>query len=76
MCMELPPLVANLANARWRYAVTMPRWPHVYTVRDWWADGDAFTQACVAIEELGQVIPWPPPPEDAVYDNAYLVMGP
>lgn len=26
---------AYIATARWKFATTMPDWPHEYTVKDW-----------------------------------------
>lgn len=74
--MDLPALTATLTTARWQFAKTMPQWPHVYTVRDWWDADDAFTEACELIEERGRVLAWPRPPRLARYHNSYLVLAP
>lgn len=74
--MDLPRLTTTFTSVRWRFATTMPQWPHVYTVRDWWASYDAFTEACALVEERGQVLPWPRPPQRPRYHNTYLVLSP
>lgn len=74
--MDPSTLTAALASARWRFATTMPRWPHVYTLREWWEAGDAFSEACERIEERGRVFPWPRPPMQPRYHNSYLVLAP
>jgi hypothetical protein len=74
--MDLPALASTLKSARWRFATTMPQWPHVYTVRDWWDEDAAFTEACELIEERGRVLPWPRPPRRPRYHNSYLVLAP
>jgi len=33
--MDLEEVKKFISKARWRYAKTMPKWPHEYTVRDW-----------------------------------------
>jgi hypothetical protein len=74
--MDLLTFTTALTNARWRFAATMPQWPHVYTVRDWWDSDDAFTEACVLIETRGNMLPWPRPPKPPKYHNSYLVLSP
>ena len=71
--MDLSDLVRLLAAHRWQYATTMPRWPHVYTVRDWWPDDRDFAGACEVIARKGVAIPWPPPPARPIYHNRYFV---
>jgi hypothetical protein len=67
---------AYIARVRWQFAVTMPEWPHEYTVKAWqleWSpDFDAF---CRLIAQHGFVEPWPPPPARVIYHNHYLVIG-
>lgn len=72
--MVLEQWVASLAQARWQFATTMPRWLHVYTVRDWWPAESRFVAACEYIDAVGSVIPWPPPPGTPVYNNRYVVL--
>lgn len=73
--MDVDEFAEHLALARWRFAGTMPQWPHVYTVRDWWSSADAFRDACRFIEAEGHVIPWPAAPAVAAYHNRYLILG-
>ncbi len=53
----------------------MARWPHVYTVRDWWSSDGEFSDAGLFIEQTGVACPWPPPPAIPIYHNRYLVLG-
>lgn len=66
-----------IAQVRWRYAKTMPDWPHEYTIKAWRPEmSGAFEQLCRLIQDEGQVAAWPPPPAAAIYHNAYLVITP
>jgi len=70
---------ANLyvEQVHWRYAKTMPDWPHEYTIKAWRPElSTAFELLCQFIQDAGHVAPWPPSPEQAIYHNAYLVIGP
>jgi hypothetical protein len=61
---------------RWRFASTMPDWPHEYTVKSWAPDEpDAFVAFCELIQERGAVEPWPPLPAEPLYHNRYLAIG-
>tara|TARA_R110000796_G_scaffold157744_5_gene274468 strand:+ start:226 stop:513 length:288 start_codon:yes stop_codon:yes gene_type:complete len=31
-----------LENKRWKFASSMPKQPHEYTLREWWSDDDQF----------------------------------
>lgn len=68
--------VELLITARWRFASTMPQWPHIYTLRAWWSEDQSFTDTCALIEQRGQVLPWPKPPATPRYHNSYLVLSP
>lgn len=66
-----------IAQVHWRYAKTMPDWPHEYTIKAWRPElSRTFELLCHLIEDAGQVAAWPPAPEKAIYHNAYLVIGP
>ena len=73
--MKVSQFVQALSEAQWRFASTMPQWPHVYTVHRWWQASEDFTVACSHIEASGRIIPWPSPPEMPIYHNRYLVLG-
>ena len=65
-----------IATVRWQFATTMPLWPHEYTVKAWRPDlADEFEAFCRLIATEGFVEPWPPPPEQPIYHNRYLVVG-
>lgn len=67
---------AYIADVRWQFASTMPRWPHEYTVKAWRPElTEEFEGFCRLIENEGVVEPWPPPPAPAKYHNHYLVIG-
>jgi hypothetical protein len=71
-----PQFVRLMSVAQWRFASTMPQWPHVYTVRGWWPAPHEFAAACSHIKGTGRIIPWPSPPEMPIYHNRYLVLDP
>ena len=65
-----------IASRPWRYARTMPDWPHEYTVRSWRPDEiEEFVEFCQVIETWGIVEAWPPPPATPRYHNHYVVIG-
>ena len=66
--LALDEAMAYLADVRWKYAKTMPDWPHEYTVKSWRPElADRFEAFCRLIRETGFVEPWPPPPATARY---------
>jgi hypothetical protein len=66
-----------IATVLWKFAKTMPDWPHEYTVRSWRPElDDAFTSFCQVIADTGIAEPWPPPPDSPIYNHPYLVVGP
>ena len=65
-----------ITRVRWRFATTLPEWPHEYTVKAWRPDAtDEFVWFCRLIRSEGVVEPWPPPPQAPVYRNHYLRVG-
>ena len=66
---------AYIAAVRWKFAKTMPDWPHEYTVKNWRPDLAAdFEAFCRLIKAEGFVEPWPPQPAQPIYHNHYLVI--
>jgi hypothetical protein len=62
-----------IARARWRFAKTMPQWPHEYTVRGWAPGSEAdFERMASLTRQLGVVKPWPYDSPDPRYHHAYL----
>lgn len=70
-----PEFVQLMSATQWRFANTMPQWPHVYTVRYAWPAPQEFADVCSLIEATGRAVPWPPPPELPIYHNRYLILG-
>ncbi len=69
-------LLSYIDGVEWRYAKTMPDWPHEYTVKAWRLDlARVFETFCHALEEHGVVVVWPPPPAETIYRNRYLLIG-
>ena len=67
---------AYIATVRWKFAKTMPDWPHEYTVKDWRPELVAgFEEFCRLIQAEGFIEPWPPAPAQPIYHNHYLVIG-
>ncbi|MBA2387270.1 MAG: hypothetical protein H0V69_09280 [Acidimicrobiia bacterium] len=65
-----------ISKVRWQYAVTMPGWPHEYTVKSWRPElSKEFVAFCRLIADQGVREPWPSPPAKAIYHNRYLVIG-
>jgi hypothetical protein len=64
---------AYIGKVTWKFAKTMPQWPHEYTVRHWRpdlaADWDAFAEL---IHREGTVKPWPPDAAVPKHHFAYL----
>ena len=64
-----------IAEVEWRYAKTMPRWPHEYTVREWRRDLDEdFQKFVLLIRGEGVVKPWPPAAAKPRYNHTYLAI--
>lgn len=62
-----------IAKVHWRFAKTMPRWPHEYTVREWRQDLDAqFCEFAALIRRAGIVKPWPRDSASPRYRHTYL----
>jgi hypothetical protein len=67
---------AYIATVRWKFAKTMPDWPHEYTIKEWRPElASEFEAFCQLIKDEGFVEPWPPPPARPIYHNHYLVIG-
>jgi hypothetical protein len=67
---------AYIEEVRWKFAVTMPDWPHEYTVKAWRPELAArFEAFCRLIKAEGVVEPWPPAPDRPIYHNHYLIIG-
>ena len=64
---------AYIAEVRWKFAGTMPQWPHEYTVRDWRPDLDEdFARMVALIRREGVVKPWPRDSTAPRYHFPYL----
>jgi hypothetical protein len=62
-----------IARVRWRFARTMPEWPHWYTVRQWRPDLVAdFEAFATLIRRVGVVKPWPRDAVQPTYRFPYL----
>ena len=62
-----------IARVYWRFAKTMPQWPHEYTVRDWRPDLEGEFFAFVElIHRDGVVKPWPKDTPYPRYRHSYL----
>lgn len=53
--MENSKNLENLINARYRFAKTMPRNPHEYTMRETWSSREEFEAAVLFIRSAGLV---------------------
>ena len=51
--MDLDENIKNLLANEWHFAKTMPKFPHWYTLRREWEDGDSFENAVLFIRENG-----------------------
>lgn len=51
--LDLHRLTFVLETQEYRYAKTMPKWPHWYTLRKTWSDDSAFIFAVETIREHG-----------------------
>jgi len=62
-----------IARVSWRFAKTMPQWPHEYTVRAWRPELEGEFVAFVAlIRRDGTVKPWPKDTPHPRYHHTYL----
>lgn len=62
-----------VGRVQWKFAKTMPRWPHEYTVRAWTPDLEPeFEAVVVMIREEGEVRPWPTNVASPRYHHTYL----
>ena len=62
-----------VAKASWRFAKTMPQWPHEYTVRAWRPDlEESFCAFASLIRTEGVVKPWPRDAAMPRYRHPYL----
>ena len=68
-------LTQHLEAAEYVFAKTMPQIPHWYTQRKNWKDDGLFQECVQAIRDLGEVRPWPAPPEKPKYHNTYFDAG-
>lgn len=76
MVFDLDAAGAYIDSVRWKFASTMPDWPHEYTVKAWRPElSAAFEAFCRLIRAEGFVEPWPPAPAQPIYHNHYLVIG-
>lgn len=56
---ELNRLRIYIESVEWRFAKTMPQWPHFYTIRDWNPDKEAeFTFFAEVIQKDGVPDRW------------------
>ena len=66
---------AYVAAVTWRFASTMPRIPHSYTIRKWRPElDDAFVAFVRHIWSAGIRMDWPDPPAKPLYRNQYLLL--
>lgn len=62
-----------IAAVRWRFAKTMPQWPHEYTFREWRPDIETgFVRFVALIRRDGIVKPWPAEAAVPRYRHTYL----
>ncbi len=67
--------VAFIAEVDWRFAKTMPQWPHEYTVREWRPDlARKFFDFVALIRRDGIVKPWPRDAAIPRYRHTYLTL--
>jgi len=64
---------AFIEAVEWRYAKTMPQWPHYYNVLRWNPDKrEGFYKLVDAIFNHGYKEPWPRPPEKPIRTVTYF----
>jgi hypothetical protein len=56
--LDLPRITRSLESHDWRFAKTMPRWPHWYTLRERWEDDAEFVWCVEQIREHGFTEVW------------------
>ncbi len=56
--MERKELISLLEFAQWRFAKTMPQFPHDYTLRKTWPSERQFEDVVTAIREFGKPRRW------------------
>lgn len=62
-----------VAQVRWRFAATMPKWPHEYTVREWERSREEDFESFVRlIRECGETRPWPRGARVPKYHHIYF----
>lgn len=65
---DIGALRAYISAAEWRYAKSMPRWPHFYTMLEWdLARADGFGELMRALAEHGYDEWWPEDVEEYAY---------
>jgi hypothetical protein len=61
---DMAEIRAFISSAEWRFAKTMPQWPHFYNVLSWNPKKrDGFVKLVSAIFNHGYQKEWPPPDE-------------
>lgn len=62
-----------IGAVEWRYAKTMPQWPHYYNVLSWNPEKkEGFDKLVDAILHHGYKEPWPKPPEKSIRVVTYF----
>ena len=65
-----------LESVPYRFAYTYRKFcPHWYTLREAWNDDPLFDLVVQTIRDIGEVRPWPAPPKEPKYHNAYFDAG-
>jgi hypothetical protein len=66
---------AFITEVRWKFASTMPQWPHEYSVRDWRPELDAQFVAFAGLIRMERVVkPWPADSPTPRYHHSYLAI--
>lgn len=61
---DMSEIRAFINSVEWRFAKTMPQWPHFYNVLSWNPEKrDGFFKLVSAIFKYGYQMEWPPPDE-------------
>ena len=76
---EIPPVMTireaegYIGLVEWKFASTMPQWPHEYTVRAWHPELEReFVAFAEMIRQEGLVKPWPRNTAKPRYHHTYL----